>query len=63
VQIGGGFGPTLPSGGNVMGVADFDGDGHPDYALFHPSSGYTVIGYLSGLTLVGAAWGPTVPDN
>jgi hypothetical protein len=46
-----------------VGVADFDSDGHPDYALFHPSSGYTAIGYLSGLTLVGAAWGPTVPGN
>ena len=28
--------------------------------LFHPSSGYTAICYLSGPTLIGAAWGPTV---
>ena len=47
----------------MVGAADFDRDGHPDYLLFHPSSGYTAIGYLSGLTLVGAAWGPVLPSG
>ena len=50
-------------GWTLAGVADFDGDGHADYLLFHPSSGYTAIAYLSGLTLVGAAWGPTIPSG
>jgi len=46
-----------------VGVADFDRDGHPDYVLFHASSGYTAIAYLSGLTLVGADWGPNLPSG
>ena len=28
-----------------------------------PGPGYTAIGYLSGLTLVGAALGPTIPSG
>jgi phage tail protein X len=47
----------------VVGAADFNRDGHPDYLLFHPSSGYTAIGYLSGLTLIGADWGPVLPSG
>ena len=46
-----------------MGTGDFNGDGHPDYLLFHPSTGYTAIVYLSGLTVIGGAWGPTIPSN
>ena len=46
-----------------MGIADFDGDGHADYLLFRPDTGYTAIFYLSGATLVGAAWGPTLPSG
>ena len=57
------FGPTLPTGWALVGVADFDRDGHADYLLFNPSSGYTAIGYLSGRTLIGAAWGPTLPSG
>ena len=33
VYVSGAFGPTLPAGWNVVGVADFDGDGHEDYAV------------------------------
>ena len=61
VYVDGGFGPTLPAGWVLIGAADFDRDGHTDYLLFHPSSGYTAIGYLSGLTLIGAAWGRLSP--
>ena len=46
-----------------MGVADFNQDGHADYALFHAATGSTAVGYLSGLTLIGAAWGPTIPGG
>jgi hypothetical protein len=43
-----------------MDVADFDGDGNPDYLLFNPSTHQTAIWYLSGVTLVGGAFGPTL---
>jgi hypothetical protein len=46
-----------------VGAADFDRDGHSDYVLFFPSSGHTAIAYLSGTTLIGAAWGPTLPSG
>jgi len=46
-----------------MGVADFNHDGDPDYLLFIPATGETVIGYLSGLTVIGAAVGPTIPSG
>ena len=35
VFVGGAFGPTLPADWNVVGVADFDRDGKPDYALYN----------------------------
>ena len=31
-----------------------------NYALFYPSSDYTAVWYLSGPTVIGGAWGPTV---
>jgi hypothetical protein len=34
-----------------------------DIALFNPATRQTVIGYLSGGTLIGAALGPTLPTN
>ena len=61
VVIGAAVGPTLPAGWSLAAAADFDGDGHTDYALFNPATGQTVIAYLSGLTVIGAASGPPVP--
>ena len=40
-------------------VADFNRDGYPDYVLFNPVGHQTVIAYLSGLTVIGAALAPT----
>jgi FG-GAP-like repeat len=34
VYVGGGYGLTVPAGWNLIGIADFDGDGHTDYALW-----------------------------
>jgi hypothetical protein len=34
-----------------------------DIALFNSATRQTVIGYLSGATLIGAALGPTLPMN
>ena len=44
-------------------MADFNSDGHPDYALFISVTGETVIVYLSDGTIIGAALGPTIPVN
>jgi len=44
-------------------IADFDRDGHLDYALFNPSTDQTAIWYLSGVTFTGSAWGPTLPGG
>ena len=57
------FGPTLPSGWDLVGVSDFNRDGHADYALFNPTTRLTAIWYLSGGTLLRGAFGPSVPDG
>lgn len=36
-------------------LADFDLDSHPDYAVFTPNNNQTLLAYLSGPTVVGAA--------
>jgi hypothetical protein len=46
-----------------VGVADFNRDGHPDYALFNSATRQTAIWYLSGPTFIGGAFGPTVPTG
>jgi hypothetical protein len=45
-----------------MDVADFDGDGNLDYLLFNPSTHQTAIWYLSGVTHIRSAYGPTLPS-
>ena len=62
VLIGGACGPTL-AGWSVVGVADFDGDGRPDYLLFNSTSHQTAIWYLSGTTFVSSAFGPSLPNG
>jgi hypothetical protein len=42
-------------------VGDFNGDGHPDYVLFNPSTRRTAIWYLNNKAFIGAAYGPTLP--
>ena len=63
VYVAGGLGPTLPPGWSVVGVADFNRDGHADYALLNSSNGQTAIWYLSGRTLIGSAYGPSAPSG
>ena len=62
VFVGGAFGPTLPANWKVVGVADFDADGRPDYLLFSTSH-QTAIWYLSGPTFVAGAFGPTIASG
>ena len=63
VVIGAAYGPTLVTGSSwgLRSLGDFNRDSHPDYALFNSSSGQTAILYLSGPTLIGGAYGPSIP--
>jgi len=47
----------------LVGTADFNGDGHPDYLLFNPITRQTVIWYLNKNVLIGTASGPTPPGG
>jgi elongation factor P hydroxylase len=44
----------------VAGVADFNGDTHPDLLLFNAATRGTVIWYLSGVTRIGSRNGPII---
>jgi hypothetical protein len=44
-------------------VADFNRDGKTDYLLFNPSTRQSAIWYLSGVTVVGGAFGPTIASG
>ena len=51
------------SGWYLIAVADFNRDGHPDYALFNPGTGQTAIWYLNNNTYVSGAYGPGFPSG
>ena len=57
----GAFGPTIPAGWSLVGVADFDRDGHPDYVLQNFNTNRTVIWYLNNNLFTSGAFGPTIP--
>ncbi len=60
----GAFGPTHPvSGYTVIGAADFDGDGKPDYALYSSAVQRTAVWYLNNNALTSGAFGPSLPAN
>src|SRR6266480_588656 len=63
VFLGGAFGPILPAGWRLAGVADFNADGRADYLLFNPGTRQSVIWYLAGVTFVGGAVGPTIASG
>ena len=54
-------GPTLPVHWFIRGVADFDGDGHPDFLLENDITNETGIWYMNNNVFVGALNGPTLP--
>jgi hypothetical protein len=54
-------GPTVTQGYDVVGLADFDGNGRPDYVLYNSSTRQTAIKYLNNYQVVGNANGPTFP--
>ena len=45
-------GPTLSNGWELVGAADFNGDGHPDYVLYNASIQQTAIWYLLNHLLI-----------
>jgi len=54
-------GPTIPAAFEVAGLADFDGNGRPDYLLYNSNTRQTAIWYLNNNLLIGNAAGPTIP--
>ncbi len=52
--------PPTPSADTAM-VADFNGDGHPDWVVHHTATRQTAILYLNNNVVIGAAFGPTLP--
>ena len=44
-------------------VADFNGDGHPDWVVRNINTRQTVLVYLNDNVVVGAALGPTITSN
>jgi hypothetical protein len=45
----------------VVGIADFNGDGKPDYLLYNGSTRQTAIWYLNNNVLSSGLYGPTLP--
>ena len=54
------YGPTIASGYQLRGTADFNGDVNPDYLLYNPSTRQTAIWYLNNNILLFGAYGPTL---
>jgi glycosyltransferase A (GT-A) superfamily protein (DUF2064 family) len=63
VRIDSTFGPTLPGGWSVVGVADFNSDGYPDYLLYNANTGGTAIWYMRNSVRIGSAAGPALPGG
>jgi plastocyanin len=52
--------PPPPPGGMAI-VADFNGDGKPDYVLYNAATRKTAIWHLNNNVLIGGVLGPTLP--
>ena len=61
--ITGRYGPTIPLGWSVVGVADFDRDGQSDYVLENANTHQTAIWYLNNNVFTRGAYGPTLPPG
>lgn len=57
------YGPTLPDGYALEGLADFDRDGKLDHLLSNPTTRQSVIWYLNNNVFVRAACGPTIASG
>ena len=54
------FGPTLASGYELAGAADFNGDTKPDYLLYNEVTRQTVLWYMNNNLFLNTVFGPTV---
>src|SRR5258708_10775931 len=63
VNIRSGCCSIIPGGWQVAAVGDFNRDGHPDYLLFNPATGETVIYYMNNNILTVSTYGPTLPGG
>ena len=61
LYVSGAFGPTIASGYQLVGAADFNGDAKPDYLLYNPSTRKTALWYMNNNAYTGSAYGPTLP--
>jgi FG-GAP-like repeat/PQQ enzyme repeat len=52
--------PTAPA---LALIADFNGDGHPDWVVRNVNTGLTALVYLNDNAVVGAALGPSLMNN
>jgi hypothetical protein len=57
------YGPTLPSGWQLVAVGDFNGDNNPDYVLYSASTRQTAIWYLNNNVYLSGAYGPTIASD
>ena len=57
------LGPDFQSKWKLIDEADFNHDGHPDFALFNPDTQETKILYMRGGALIGSRPGPTIPNG
>ena len=61
--IGAAVGPTLPMNWQLVGAADFNGDGHPDYLIYRPDTRQTAIWHLNNNVFIDAVSGLTLPPD
>jgi len=52
--------PSATPGAAVAAVADFNGDGHPDWVVRNAGTRQTAIWYLNNNVFIGGAFGPTL---
>ena len=57
------YGPTAPSGWEVLGTGDFNANNRSDLVLVNTNTRKTAIWYLNGATYVSGVFGPTLPDG
>ena len=55
------YGPTLPSGWELVATADFNGNGKPGLCALQCRTHQTAIWYLNNNVYVSGAFGPTLP--
>jgi hypothetical protein len=56
-------GPVVTTGYELVGAADLDRNGRPDYVLYNPTTHQTAIWYMDDNLVIGSANGPAVPGG